>query len=655
MSRISIQSLSKSFGGRDLFQAFSLEVTPGMRLAVVGPNGCGKSTFLRILAGIEDPDSGQVSMPKDVQLGYSKQELTERDLGEPVTGWVMEALPSWGDFWERWDTATRAGDKAALAALAQEQAHLEHVCGYNPEHKARAVLSGLGFSAAQLDSPLRELSGGWRERAKLARILVEGAGVLLLDEPTNHLDLEAVEWLEDYLNAFEGALVFVAHDRMLLDRVSTHVLFLGGVKPVVRKGTFTQFWAWMDETEEQRRRAEQRVQDDIAKKMDFVRRFQVKATKARQANSMKKQVAKLEKELEGVRAEPKAKELKFSWPAPERGNKTVLSAIDVQVAYSGGASLWRPLDFHIYAGQKIALAGPNGCGKTTLLRAITGQLAPSAGSIEVGSKMRVGYFSQHQAETLNLDRTVLGEIRRLSDPRSTEEELRSVLGLFMLPESFWDREVRELSGGEKNRLILATLFLRRANFLVLDEPTNHLDLESRDALIKALGDYEGTILMVAHDRHLMSAVAREVWWLKPEGIEIFPDGFQGYDRARRAALEPACAPQAEALRRGNRADAKEAKRRQAEARNALYKKLRPLQERYAAKEAELEKLLAEQGEVEQTLADPGVYADAARSSGLMKRFAELQGLTEKLMERMDALEGDIAALEAEREALGDGC
>jgi ATP-binding cassette subfamily F protein 3 len=437
--------------------------------------------------------------------------------------------------------------------------------------------------------------------------------------------------------------------------VSTHVLFLGGVKPVVRKGTFTQFWAWMDETEEQRRRAEQRVQDDIAKKMDFVRRFQVKATKARQANSMKKQVAKLEKELEGVRAEPKAKELKFSWPAPERGNKTVLSAIDVQVAYSGGASLWRPLDFHIYAGQKIALAGPNGCGKTTLLRAITGQLAPSAGSIEVGSKMRVGYFSQHQAETLNLDRTVLGEIRRLSDPRSTEEELRSVLGLFMLPESFWDREVRELSGGEKNRLILATLFLRRANFLVLDEPTNHLDLESRDALIKALGDYEGTILMVAHDRHLMSAVAREVWWLKPEGIEIFPDGFQGYDRARRAALEPACAPQAEALRRGNRADAKEAKRRQAEARNALYKKLRPLQERYAAKEAELEKLLAEQGEVEQTLADPGVYADAARSSGLMKRFAELQGLTEKLMERMDALEGDIAALEAEREALGDGC
>ncbi len=655
MSRISIQSLSKSFGGRDLFQAFSLEVQPGMRLAVVGPNGCGKSTFLRILAGVEDPDSGVVSMPKDVQLGYSKQELSERDLKTPVTAWVLEALPSWGDFWERWEAATRSGDKAALAALAQEQAHLEHAYGYNPEHKARAVLTGLGFEQTQLDVPLRELSGGWRERAKLARILVEGAGVLLLDEPTNHLDLEAVEWLEEYLLSFEGALVFVAHDRVLLDRVSSHVLFLGGVKPVVRRGSFTEFWAWMDETEEQRRRAEQRVQDDIAKKMDFVRRFQVKATKARQANSMKKQVAKLEKELEGVKAEPKAKELKFSWPAPERGNKTVLSAVGVQVAYTGRETLWKPLDFNIYAGQKIALAGPNGCGKTTLLRAITGQIAPSAGSLDIGSKMRVGYFSQHQAETLNLDKTVLGEIRRLSDPRTTEEELRSVLGLFMLPESFWDRGVSELSGGEKNRLILATLFLKRANFLILDEPTNHLDLESRDALIKALRDYDGTLLMVAHDRNLMSSVAGEVWWLKPEGIEVFKDGFAGYDRARRAALEPVCDPGADAMRRVGRAEAKEAKRRQAEARNAIYKKLKPLQEKYAKQEKELEALMAEQGEVEQTLADPSVYADVPRSTELMKRFSELGGLTDKLMEKMGALEEQIAALEAERETLSEGC
>ena len=657
MSRISIQTLSKSFGGRDLFESFSLEVTAGMRLAVIGPNGCGKSTLLRILAGEEDPDSGQVLIPKDTQLGFSRQELAESDLVTPALAWVMEALPSWSEFWERWEAATEAGDQAAIAKLAKEQAHLEHVHGYNPEHKAKAVLTGLGFEDKQLSQPLKELSGGWRERAKLARILVEGAGALMLDEPTNHLDLEAVEWLEDYLISFEGPMVFVAHDRVLLDRVSTHVLYLGGVKPMVRKGTFTQFLAWIEETEEQRRREEQRVQDDIAKKMDFVRRFQSKATKARQANSMKKQVAKLEKELEGVRPEGKARELAFKWPEPARGNKTVLSAVGVQYAYPGAKPLWQPLDFNIYAGQKIALAGPNGCGKTTLLKTLVGDLAYSAGAVELGSKMRVGYFSQHQADTLDLDKPALAEIRRLSDPRTTEEELKSVLGLFMLGESFWERKVRALSGGEKNRLVLATLFLKRANFLILDEPTNHLDLESRDALIGALQDYTGTILMVAHDRYLMTEVASEVWWLKPEGVEVFADGFPGYDRARRAFLEQGAAPDAEAvcaLKRVSRAEAKEAKRRQAEARNALYKKIKPLKAEYDALEGKLEAALAEQGEVEQALADPAVYADVPKSTELMKRFSELGDAAEKLMEKMGPLEERITALETERDALG-GC
>jgi len=652
MSRISIQSLSKSFGGRDLFESFSLEVTGGMRLAVVGPNGCGKSTLLRILAGEDDPDSGSVLIPKDTLLGFSKQELNETDLATPALTWVMDALPSWHEFWEKWERATAAHDEAALKELHQEQVHLEHLFGYNPEHKAKAVLTGLGFEEHQLTQPLKKLSGGWRERAKLARILVEGAGALMLDEPTNHLDLEAVEWLEDYLISFEGPLIFVAHDRVLLDRVSTHVLFLGGVRPVVRKGTFTQFLAWMEETEDQRRRAEQKVQDDLAKKADFVRRFSAKATKARQANSMKKQVAKLEKELEGLKPEAKAKELNFKWPEPVRGNRTVLNCVGVQYAYPGATPLWKPLEFNIYAGQKVALAGPNGCGKTTLLKILMGDLRPSSGSVEIGSKMTVGYFSQHQADLLDLDKPALAEIRRLSDPRTTEEELRSVLGLFLLGESYWDRKVRELSGGEKNRLVMATLFLKRANFLVLDEPTNHLDLESRDALIRALRNYDGTILMVAHDRHLMTQVAKEVWWLKSDGIEVFIDGFPGYDRARKAFLaEAAGGPKLDASKKTSRAESKEMKRLQAEARNNLYKQLKPLKADYEKLEAKLEKVLAEQSEVEQVLADPDVYADMPRSTELMKRFSELNAEAEKVMERMAPLEEKIARLEAEREAL----
>ncbi|UIJ38163.1 ATP-binding cassette domain-containing protein [Desulfobaculum bizertense] len=661
MSRVSIQSLSKSFGGRDLFEAFSLEITPGMRLAVSGPNGCGKSTFIKILAGIEGADTGKVNMAKDVRLGYSMQELAPQDLKRTVLNFVLDVLPSWQEFWDKWDRATEAGDQNALNALSLEQAALEHTYGYNPEHKAKAVLSGLGFSEEKWNSTLEALSGGWRERAKLARILVAGADVLLLDEPTNHLDLEAVEWLEDYLRSFAGVIVFVAHDRVFLDRVATHVLFLGGNRAVLRPGTFSQFLSWYAETEEQRKREERRIAGEIGRKMDFVRRFQYKATKARQANSLKKQVAKMEKELEGVKNPliKKQRELSFRWPEPARGNKTPLAVLNLSLSYGSGPRLWNDISFNVYDGQKIALAGPNGCGKSSLLKCIMGQLQPDTGRIEIGTNMVIGYYSQHQADTLQLDKSVIFEIHRLSDPRTSEEELRSVLGLFMLGEEFWERRVSELSGGEKNRLILATLFLKRANFLILDEPTNHLDLESREALIQALQDYTGTILMVAHDRHLLSEVAEQVWWLRPDRVQVFLDGYQGYDRARKdeAQLGQNGDSEADDEKKSaraslSRAEQKELKRRQAEARNVIYRELKPKKAAYTKLEEEFEAVLEEQGDVEQELADPSVYADVPRSTDLMKRFKELQDLSEKKMVELEELEAEIQELEARREELG---
>jgi ATP-binding cassette subfamily F protein 3 len=490
-------------------------------------------------------------------------------------------------------------------------------------------------------------------------VLTAGSDVLLLDEPTNHLDLEAVEWLEGFLAEYQGVLVFVAHDRVFMDKVGTHILYLpGNGKAIFRKGTFSKFVALQDEMDEQRARDAARVQDEIERKMDFVRRFKAKATKARQAASRQKMAKKLEKELEGLQVDPKRKELEFKWPKPPQSERTVLSVADLSFHFPDGKRMWERLSFTIYRGQKIALAGPNGCGKSTLLKLLVGRLEKSGGNMEMGRQVRLGYFSQHQLETLNPAGTVLGEISRLSDPRTNEEELMSVLGLFLLGQKYFERNVGSLSGGEKSRLILASLFLARCNFLVLDEPTNHLDLESREALVEALSAFEGTLLMVAHDRYLLSEAADQIWTLSPTGFEVFENGYEEYAEARRKARLQESALLAE-IRRSeasrtsglSREDVKRKKREQAEARKALYKTMKPLQEAYAKLESEMDAVFAAQAETEKLLADPDVYADSARATELLKQFHSLQKQGEDLLEKLAAAEAALAPYEAQKSAL----
>ena len=656
--KITIQDLSKSFGGRDIFTNFSLEVDSGVRLCVCGPNGTGKSTLLKLLAGVEPADGGRVILPRGCRLGYVEQELSEQALDTPLLTYVLDVLHDWSDFWGQWEDAAAAGDEARLNELMHRQAELEAIHGYNPEQRAKTVLSGLGFAERKWHRTLRELSGGWRERAKLARVLTAGADVLLLDEPTNHLDVEAVEWLEDFLLSFQGALVFVAHDRVFMDKVGTHVLYLGLSRPVFRKATYTQFLSLQEEYNAQREREAKALQDELNRKMAFVERFRAKATKARQAGSRQKMAKKLEKELEDYRPEPKRKELHFTWPEAPHSEKVVLATADLAFHFSDGKQMWPPLTFTLYRGQRVALVGHNGCGKSTLLKLLAGTLERCGGNIVTGTQVRLGYYTQHQMDTLRPDTTVLGEIRRLSDPRTTEEELMSVLGLFLLGQEYFDRQVSALSGGEKSRLVLASLFLKRCNFLLLDEPTNHLDLESREALADALQRFDGTLLMVAHDRWLLSEVGAEAWALDDKGITVYPD-FAAYDVARRAALEEgkaapaaaaagaASAPAADASRAGlSRDELKKLKREEAERRNALHKKLKPLQQRYATLETELAARMDEQVEVEQLLADPEVYADAARSTELLKRFNDLKDTVDRLMDEMSAVEEQIAEIEA---------
>jgi len=674
LSKITVQNIEKSYGGEALFNSLSFEALPGMRLAVAGPNGSGKSTLLRILAGRTEPEAGSVVMSKGARVGYVAQELSGADLSEPLLGWVLSALPSWRDFWREWEHAVEARDEAKLHKLSERQARFETQYGYHPEHKARAILSGLGFADEDLSRRLEHLSGGWRERAKLARVLLQGADILLLDEPTNHLDLEAVQWLEDYLLAFKGTLIFVAHDRIFLERVGSHVLVLGTAKPVLRAGSFSEFLAWMAENAEQREREAAKITARIDHEQEFIRRFRVKARKAAQAQSKLKKVEKLQDELSRLKGDQLAarpgRRLSFRLPEPPRGDKVAVNAVDLEFSYAERTKhLWPRLNFQIFRGRKIALVAPNGAGKSTLLKVLTGALAPTHGYAKLGNSTQLAYFSQHQTEILRPTGTVIAEMRRLCDPRCTEEQLMGVLGLFLLGESYFERPVAALSGGEKSRLVMASLFLGRANLLILDEPTNHLDLESREGLVAALKDFEGTLFMVAHDRYLMSEVAEEIWTLGPEGLVQHHEGFDDFDAKRRAALIEAkqgakrearkqdCAPvslveDAEDSQ-GSKRLTKEEKRKLAEQRNALSRALKPLREDYAKCEKDLERVLLEQGELEVRMNDPATYGSAGEALAVNNQYREVSDWAEKLMERMSGLEEKMAAIQTQMGACLD--
>ncbi len=653
MSRITVQSLGKSYGGESVFSDVAFEVSPGMRLALTGPNGCGKSTLLKVLAGEIEPDEGQMTLTKGAQVGYVAQEMTGDVLEEQLLGWVLSAMPSWNEFWEDWEQAVADEDNARIEKLSHRQAEFEELYGYNPDHKARAILSGLGFSEDEFLKRIGELSGGWRERAKLARVLLQGADVLLLDEPTNHLDLEAVEWLEDYLLNFRGTLAFVVHDRIFLNRVGTHVLFLGAGKPVLRKGSFDEFLIWDAENAEQRSKDAAKLSARIENEYKYINKFRVKARKAAQAQSKLKKVVKLEEELNQIKQAQanshRGKSLSFKLPTPKRGDKVPVAAVDLEFEYEGGVTVWPKLDFQLYRGKKVALVAPNGAGKSTLLKLIMGALKPSGGHIMIGSGTDVGYFSQHQHEILNLDNTVIGEIRRLSDPKLTEEQVMSVLGLFLLGESFFERKVNGLSGGEKSRLLLATLFLARANFLILDEPTNHLDIETREGLIRALKDYEGTLLFVAHDRYLLNEVAEEIWALDENGIIQHLGGFQAYHA--KCKQEEACKADPAAcvteVAKEKRKLTKEEKRRQAEERNRLYRELNPLKKKYEKLEVDLEKVLDEQAELEEKMNDPATYEKPEEALKLNSAYKDATEWAESLMLNMSELEEQITAITAQ--------
>ncbi len=534
MSILTTHNLGKHFGGQDIFYNLDLAINHQDRIALVGSNGTGKSTLLRILAGLELPSEGSVQTARGLKVGYLEQHAslvsTEGSL------WSL-ALAAFSDLRQQ-EAELRAmeaalshrqEDEALLRQYGEAQARFEHAGGYTYEHTIRQVLTGLGFGPEDYHTPLARLSGGQQSRAHLAHLLLERPNLLLLDEPTNHLDLASIEWLEGFLQSWPGAIIVVAHDRYFLDKVVSRVWELSFGLVETYRGNFSHYVKQREERFEQRLKAYQAQQEFSAKEEDFIRR-NLAGQRTREAQGRRKRLERMPR-LEKPR---RAKKLSLPLQTTLRSGDLVLATYELVVGYPDGPPLFTCPDLQIKRGHRVALLGPNGAGKTTFIKTILGRVAPQAGHIRLGAGVEIGYFAQTHA-SLNLEATVLDEI--LSVENLPIGQARSYLGRFLFSGDEVFKPVGALSGGERSRVALAKLTLTGANFLILDEPTNHLDIPSQENLENILAEFAGTILLVSHDRYFIDALATHTWMLEPDSrsVTVVKGGYSSYQAHRQAA------------------------------------------------------------------------------------------------------------------------
>ncbi len=517
---LSVTDLRKSHGTRVLWDNVSFGLRPGERVALVGGNGAGKTTLLEIILGLQQADSGLVTVPKGCTIGYLAQDIAETPAGT-VLEEVMSGAGQLSQLAHRLhhlEAALVAGDPDVLEEYGEVQGQFSQLGGYALETEAHQVLAGLGFDPTDADRPVRELSGGWRMRVALARLLLSKPDVMLLDEPTNHLDVDSVAFLEQHLADQPGELLFVSHDRDFIDAVANRVIELAGGVAQSYQGGFAEFVLEREERIERMEAAAANQAKKLATTELFIERFRYKATKARQVQSRIKAMDKIERLVVPDRATLKAR---FGFPEPRRSARVVAELHDVAAGYDGHVIL-RDVSMVIERGQKVALVGPNGAGKTTLVKLITGQLAPMAGTIEVGGNVDLAHFEQHQADELDPSNTVLEAFKRdLADVPG--RNLRTMLGSFGFSGDAAEQRVANLSGGERTRLALGRVMADPVNLLILDEPTNHLDLSSCDLLEEALLAYPGTLLLITHDRYLIREIADAVIEVRG-GTAVWHDG-----------------------------------------------------------------------------------------------------------------------------------
>ena len=525
---LSLSRIGKQYGRQVLFVDASFQLNPGEKVGLVGPNGAGKTTIFRMITGEESPDEGDVSVPKKMSIGYFRQDVEEMS-GRSVLDEAIAGSGRLGDLHHELEALqhamtdpARADMDSILERFGEVQEEYEHSGGYGLEAQAREVLHGLGFDDERIEGDVGALSGGWKMRVAMARVLLGRPDILLMDEPTNHLDIESIIWLEGFLTSLPGALLMTSHDREFMNRIVSKVAEIDGGEITVYSGNYDFYERERAIREANREAAYGRQQAMLAKEQRFIERFSTHAAKAAQVQSRVKALEKIER----IELPKKRQAVKFDFRTPPRSGDQVAVIEDVSKAY-GSRVVYDGFDMTIRRGERWCVMGKNGAGKTTLLRMVAGVLDPDAGSITLGASLKTGYFAQQAFDLLGPDLTVEEQLQH-DFPDESIGVLRNLAGAFQFSGDDVDKKIRALSGGEKTRLVIARMLLDPPNFLVLDEPTNHLDLFTKEMLIDALKDYDGTMLFVSHDRAFLRALSNRVLELGGEsGVEREPHLYPG--------------------------------------------------------------------------------------------------------------------------------
>lgn len=640
---LAIQDLTFHFGSRTMYQDTSLTIHPKNRIGIIGYNGAGKTTLLKLIYGDLQPDGGSISKPKDCTLGFLNQDMLSYETGASILHVAMEAFGNITELQDKIDALLKEMEtnyqEKQIEELGKLQERFEQLGGYSVKSKTEEILEGLGFSTADLEKPLRSFSGGWRMRVMLAKLLLQKPSVLMLDEPTNHLDLPSIQWLENYISSYEGAVLIVSHDREFLDRAVNIIVEVNSGKLIPYSGNYSFYLQEREQRMEIQKNAFENQQQKIKQTEQFINRFRAKATKARQVQSKAKMLDKMER-IEDVVDDNPEMNLRFSFS--QQSGKIISDLQNVTKAY-GDNLIFKDSSLMLERGDKVAFIGANGKGKSTLLRVIDGSEPIQQGEVKKGHNVISTFYAQHQLESLTVDNEILDELKQAGSEK-TEQELRTILGAFLFTGEDVYKKIKVLSGGEKSRVALAKTLISEANFLMLDEPTNHLDIQSVNVLIQALNAYEGTYIVVSHDRHFVNQIANKIWYIEDQIVKMYPGSYAEYNewQAKRASEK---AEEQTAVKKAKAAKKPKKERSDSETRE-LQKKIKQLKNKVAKVEDEIMNFEMTIEECETQLGDPEIYQNATKLQEVndlyektKKQLEQANETWEELAEELDELEG----------------